>query len=181
MKNTMNLLKLGIIGAAMALIPFTISAQPPGAPGGGGGSSLPAPGSGGNAPLGPNGIGWNPGPNPAAPGWGGFNNGWPSSWNWNPMPSATVNPVIVNPNQGYQKVIACGYDSQGSYKIIPMLVAYQWGGGQYNVTVLNAWNPYTLMWDKGIDMAAFNTFYNLRGVNYNFYTPLSTGTYYFNL
>lgn len=175
MKNTIGYIA-GMIVAGILMTPAVAMAQ----------GSLPAPGSGGAftpaAPAGPpNGIGWNPGPNPAAPGWAGINNGWPSSWTWNPAPAAVVNPVIVNPNQGYQKVIACGYDSFGNWKVIPMLVSYQYNGIQYDVNVINAWNPITASWDTDIDMPAYNTLYGLRGVNYHFYTPLSTGTYYFNL
>lgn len=153
--------------------------------GGGGGSSAPAPGSGGsfqpNAPVGPaNGLGWNPGPGPGGPG-PGWNNGWGPGWNnWNSAPAVVVN-VSPNPNQGVEKVIACGYDAQGIWRVLPLKVAYTYNGVQYNVTVLNAWNPWTQSWDYDVDQPAYNTYYYLRGVYYNFYAPLATGTYYFNL
>ena len=139
----------------------------PGGVGGGfggsfGGNSLPAPGSGGQVA-----------PPPGGPGFGGP--AWGSPWG----------PSVVNPpfsvNQGTTTVIACGYDSYGVWRTIPLRVAYAYNGIQYNVTVLNAWNPWTDMWVRGIDSPAYNTSYYLRGNTYNFYTVLPTGTYYFNL
>lgn len=62
-----------------------------------------------------------------------------------------------------------------------MLVAYQYNGVQYQVTVINAWNPWMNMWNRNVDQPAYNTAYMLRGQEYNFYTVLSTGTFYFNL
>lgn len=185
MKNTTKkYMRTLLIAFAALLSPLSMMAQSSlGAPGSGGGpaggsSSLPAPGAGGsfqpNAPAGgPNGIGWNPGP-----GFGGPMNSWYTGWN---APSAVVNPVVVNPNQGVEKVMACGYDAQGNWDVLPLVVAYQYNGVQYNVTVLNAWNPFTDMWDRGVDMPAYNTSFYTHGITYNFYTPLSTGTYYFNL
>ncbi|MDE6330343.1 MAG: hypothetical protein K2L83_06490, partial [Muribaculaceae bacterium] len=70
---------------------------------------------------------------------------------------------------------------QGIWRAIPMNVAYTYVGGQYNVTVLSAWNPWTDMWNRAINQPAYNTNYYLRGNTYDFYTVLSTGTYYFNL
>lgn len=188
-----SIIKGGFLTLGLLLCGATVSAQnsvpaPGGAPNGigwnpgpgMGGNSAPAPGSGGsfrpNAPVGPaNGIGWNPGPGP------GWNNGWGGGWNnWNSNPSVVVN-VAPNPNKGVEKVLACGYDAQGIWRVLPMVVAYQYNGAQYNVTVLNAWNPWAEMWDNNIDQPAFNTYYFLRGVYYNFYAPLSTGTFYFNL
>lgn len=183
MKNTTKkYLRSLALATSLLFSPIAMMAQnsmP--APGGGGGNSLPAPGSGGsyqpNPPVGgPNGLGWNPGP--ANPAFGGPMNSWYNGWN---SPSAVVNPVVVNPNQGVEKVIACGYDAQGNWVILPLVVSYQYNGVQYNVTVLNAWNPWTDMWDRGVDMPAYNTSYYSRGITYNFYAPLSTGTYYFNL
>ncbi|MDE6717564.1 MAG: hypothetical protein K2J70_05145 [Muribaculaceae bacterium] len=159
------------------------SVPPPGAGGPGFGNSAPAPGSGGsfrpNTPVGPaNGLGWNPGPGGPGPGW---SNGWGPGWNnWNSNPPVVVN-VAPNPNQGVEKVIACGYDAQGIWRVIPMVVSYVYNGVQYNVTVLNAYNPWTDAWNTGIDQPAYNTYFYLRGVYYNFYAPLSTGTFYFNL
>lgn len=141
-------------------------------------NSLPAPGSGGSytpnlggGGLGPNGIGWNPGP--AYPGWGGP---WNSGWNYSPT-------IVVNTptDQGIERVVACGYDNFGTWHVLPLVVSYQYDGAQYNVTVLNAWDPLTSSWNRGVDMPAYNTSYYLRGVLYDFYVPLTTGTYYFNL
>ncbi len=192
MKNTASgYIKGGLLALAVLFGVSAAQAQNSfGAPGGGGGSSLGAPGGGGssaaapgsggsfqpNAPIGPaNGLGWNPGPGP------GWNNGWGPGWNnWYSNPPVVVN-VSPNPNQGVEKVIACGYDAQGIWRVIPLKVAYTYNGVQYNVTVLSAWNPWTQMWNTGVDQTAYNTYYYLRGVYYNFYAPLSTGTYYFNL
>lgn len=189
MKNTIsNYITGAILVWAMILCGASAMAQNSfGAPGGGvgGGNSAPAPGTGGsfrpNAPVGPaNGLGWNPGPGPVGPG-PGWNNGWGPGWNnWNTTPSIVVN-VTPNPNQGVEKVIACGYDAQGIWRVIPMKVAYIYNGAQYNVTVLDAWNPWTDFWETDLDQPAYNTYYYLRGVYYNFYAPLSTGTFYFNL
>jgi hypothetical protein len=62
-----------------------------------------------------------------------------------------------------------------------MLVSYQLMGSQYNVTVLNAWNPWTNQWDNDVDQQAYNTEFTLRGHTYDYYVMLTTGTYYFNL
>ncbi len=62
-----------------------------------------------------------------------------------------------------------------------MSVSYNYNGVQYNVTVLNAWNPWFNQWDYNVDVPAVNTYYLLRGVYYRFYAVLSTGTFYFNL
>ena len=186
MKNTITgFLRIAFLALLIAVVSGVAPAQNSlSAPGGG--NSLPAPGSGGSyrpsPPVGPpNGIGWNPGP--------GWNNGFGPAWNagpgwnngWYNSPTIVVNPVYQNPNQGLEKVIACGYDAQGVWRVLPLLVSYQYNGIQYDVTVINAWNPWTDSWDRGVDMPAYNTSYYLRGVNYDFYTPLSTGTYYFNL
>ena len=160
-------------------------------------SSAPAPGAGGGFnPNPPNGIGWNPGPmvpggnsapapgsggsfNPAPPAWGGpWGGGWQSS------PSVIVNSTpgfISGMNQGTCNVVGVGYDAQGVWRTVPMTVAYNWNGAQYNTVVLNAWNPWTDMWNRDIDSQAYNTSYFLNGVTYNFYVVLPTGTFYFNL
>lgn len=137
-------------------------------------NSLPAPGSGGSfnpAPVGgPGGMGPGPGMmcNPG-PGWGGP--GW--------MGSPFNNPSWQN--QGTTTVIACGYDNTGVYRTLPLYVSYVYNGVQYDVTVINAWNPFTDTWNRGVDEPAYNTSYYLRGNNYDFYTVTTTGTYYFNL
>ena len=84
-------------------------------------------------------------------------------------------------NTGVCNVVGVGYDAQGVWRTVPMTVSYNWNGAQYNVMVLNAWNPWTDMWDRGVDDQAFNTTYFLNGQTYDFYVPLSTGTFYFNL
>ncbi len=144
-------------------------------------NSLPAPGSGGScnpAPSRPvNGIGWNPGPPP------------PSSWGrqwggpgWYNSPSEIISNSYPNwNNQGSINVMACGYDVQGVWRNLPLHVAYTYNGVNYDVTVINAWNPWTDMWDHDVDRPAYNTSYYINGNTYDFYTALSTGTYYFNL
>ena len=142
-------------------------------------NSLPAPGSGGG--FQPAGGGWGgpafaPGPPPSA---------WGSPWYDGPYysPTVVVAPQVTNnfQNQGTEKVIACGYDAQGVWRVVPLLVSYQYNGSQYTVNVLNAWNPWTDSWDKGVDEPAYSTDYRLRNVEYSFYTVLPTGTFYFNL
>lgn len=137
-------------------------------------NSLPAPGSGGSfnpAPSGGSGPGpggpmLGPGPGPA---WGG-------PWN-NPV----YVPVPIDVNTGTTTVVGVGYDAQGVWRTIPMKVSYYYTGMQYDVTVLNAWNPWTDTWNYNLDDQAYNTTYFLRGNQYNFYVVLPTGTYYFNL
>lgn len=150
-------------------------------------NSLPAPGSGGSfqpntgGGFGPGpayGPGWNPGPPPPTY--------WGSPWytGWNSTPSIVVSPSVSTGNfvnQGITKVIANGYDAMGVWRVLPMVVSYQYDGAQYDVTVLNAWNPWTDQWDKGLDVQAFNTNYILRNVTYDYYAVLSFGTFYFNL
>lgn len=129
-----------------------------------------------NSPGNPaNGIGWNPGP--------GFPGNWGSPWNndWNNSPTIIVNQTPVIPDQGITKVVACGYDSQGIWRVIPLTVSFQYNGVQYDVYVLNAWNPWTDKWDRGVDTPAYNTSYYMRGQEYDFYCVLPTGTFYFNL
>lgn len=161
-----------LLGAIAMFAGISVNAQ----------NSLPAPGSGGaftpnngGGVMGPaNGIGWNPGP--AYPAY------WGNPWNngWNYTPSVPVNsPVVVN--QGITKVLACGYDITGVWRILPLTVSYQWNGVDYNVNVINAWNPWTDSWNRGVDEPAYSTSYVMRGVTYNYYTVLTTGTYYFNL
>lgn len=111
--------------------------------------------------------------------WGGawgnlWNNSWGGSW-------TQVAGAPSWQNSGTANVMACGYDAQGVWRVIPIQVGYSYNGLQYNVTVINAWNPWSDMWNYGVDQPAYNTSYYLRGTNYSFYTPLSTGTYYFNL
>lgn len=140
------------------------------APGGSAGNSLPAPG--GNSLTG-GGPGGNWGPNWGSP--------------WGPPPPAS-NPIWLPSyygtsweNGGNLTVLGCGYDAQGVWRVIPLRVNYQYNGVQYDVEVINAWNPWSDTWNYNVDIPAVNTSYFLRGNTYDFYAVLSTGTYYFNL
>ena len=84
-------------------------------------------------------------------------------------------------NEGNLNVMATGYDSESVLVQIPLYVSYSFNGVNYDVTVLNSWNPYTQMWNTGVDAPAFHTSYYFNGFTYNFYVVLPTGTYYFNL
>ena len=84
-------------------------------------------------------------------------------------------------NNGNLNVMATGYDSQGVLQQIPLYVSYAFNGVNYNVSVLNSWNPYTQNWVAGIDQPAYQTNYYLNGFKYNYYVVLPTGTFYFNL
>lgn len=135
--------------------------QPPG-PG------MPPPGQ---APL-------PPGQNPPPPGPSGAPNT-PPGWG---SPGILMNPPTADwMNQGTLNVMATGYDSEGVMKQIPLYISYTFNGINYQVTVLNAWDPYTENWNIGIDMPAYSTSYYINGFNYNYYAPLSIGTFYFNL
>lgn len=172
-----KILQLFTFVIAATSFAFTATAQnslpAPGSGGGGGGfaqSSLPAPGSGG---------GYQPSGPAAGPNWG-------SPWYMGPMynPAPVVTPAYVptvSSNQGLTKVLACGYDAQGIWRVIPMLVSYQYNGVQYSVNVINAWNPWTDQWSQGVDTQAFNTAYYLKNIQYDYYTVLPWGTFYFNL
>ena len=105
---------------------------------------------------------------PPPPGWG--------------APGTLVNPPSADwMNQGTMNVMATGYDSEGVLKQIPLTISYNYNGVNYNITVVNAWNPYTQSWNMGIDQPAFSTDYYFNGFTYNWYAPLSLGTFYFNL
>ena len=100
-------------------------------PGSGAGSSVPAPGSGGaftpNVPQGP-GPGAGFGPN--TPMWGTSN----SMMNGGPWgPGAFSGPYNNGPgyNYGQSKVIAVGYDAQGVWETVPMVVSWEWNGFYY--------------------------------------------------
>lgn len=139
------------------------------------------PGGSGLAPAG------NPQPNPNPPinpnnppMWGTSN----SMMNGGPWgPGAFTGPYYNNGpafNYGKSRVIAVGYDAQDVWQTVPMVITWQWNGFFYDVTVQNAWNPWTQVWEYDLDIPAFQTSYTLRGVPYTFYANLSTGTYYFN-
>lgn len=168
MKRQIILLASALISAAGLFAQNSLPA-PGGSIGNNGGNSLPAPG--GSAPgMGPGGFGggnwgspWGPPPPPSNPSWSP--NAFGSNWQ----------------NGGNLTVMACGYDAQGVWRVLPLRVNYNYNGIQYNVEVINAWNPWTDTWNYQVDVPAVNTSYYLRGNNYNFYVVLSTGTYYFNL
>ncbi|MBD5283368.1 MAG: hypothetical protein HDS31_01995 [Bacteroides sp.] len=165
----MKTLKILAVAAALALgAPALVAQNSFPAPGGGGGNSAPAPGSGGS--FRPNG-GFGAGPGVPPPTWG-------NPWN-NNFGGPMSGPNWAN--SGTMTVLGCGYDAQGIWRTIPLRVAYQYNGIQYNVRVLNAWNPWSDMWNMGVDQPAYNTSYYINGNTYDFYAPLSTGTYYFNL
>ena len=84
-------------------------------------------------------------------------------------------------NSGNLNVMATGYDVQGVIRQIPLQVSYNWNGVNYNVTVINAWNPYSQMWNTGLDIPANSTSYYFNGFTYNYYAALPIGTFYFNL
>lgn len=158
-----------LIISLTAIASMTLMAQS-GPPPGPNGPMGPVPGGPGGPPPAP-------APSPA-PMWG-------SPWweGWNQSPTVTVSPSVSlnNFNSGTIKVVACGYDAQGVWRVLPLYVQYNYNGVNYNVTVLNAWDPWTDMWNRGVDVQAFATDYTLKGVNYNYYVVLSYGTFYFNL
>ena len=208
MKTHLLSKSLRMVGAtvAVAFSAFIINAQPPPANGGPGN---PPPTNGnppatsmnpfvGGVPAGPGPVigisspGSNnpaPAPEPApapapapahpAPLWG---SPWWNGWN-TAGPTVVVSPSVnvTNFNNGNIRVLCCGYDAMGVWRTFPLYVNYQYNGVNYNVTVLNAWDPWTDQWNQGIDVQAFSTDYTLRGVNYNYYVVLSYGTFYFNL
>jgi|GEM_PF-628184 hypothetical protein len=178
-KSRFGINRLLALAVMVLVAAFGLSAQ----------NSLPAPGSGGSfnpAPIGGGGGGWgggmgpgpgmigNPGPPPPA--------AWGSPWGpgWSSSPTIVVNSPSWT-NQGTVNVVACGYGARGVWRTIPLHVAYYYNGVDYDVTVLNAWNPWTGTWDRGVNQPAYNTSYFINGNTYDFYVPLSTGTYYFNL
>lgn len=107
-------------------------------------------------------------PAPPPPGWGG--------------PGFLANPPAAGwMNQGTINVMATGYDSESVLVQIPLVVQYSFNGANYNVTVLNSWNPMSQTWNYGVDSQAYQTSYYFNGFTYNYYTVLPSGTYYFNL
>lgn len=106
---------------------------------------------------------------------------WYAGWDSSPITSAGNSVSTNSRNQGVIKVIANGYDATGVWRVLPLVVSYKYNGVQYDVNVLNAWNPWTDQWDKGVDVPAYNTNFLLRNITYDFYAVLSFGTFYFNL
>lgn len=177
---------------------FTVAAQNFGAfrqdytsppPAGDGSMTLrhhPRPQPGGNGFGGPaigvNGPGWTGhGFGPHVPMWGtspGMMIGGP--WGDSAF-SGPDNPPMLNFNNGISHVVGVGYDVQGVWETVPLIVEWHWNGAQYDVTLMNAWNPWTRVWETQLNIPAYQTAYALRGVTYEWYVNLSTGTYYFNL
>ena len=126
-----------------------------------------------NSPISPGPAPISPAPPPGAqtpppPGWGG--------------PGYLSSPPAGEwMNQGYLNVMATGYDSESVLVQIPLYVSYSFNGANYDVTVINSWNPYTQTWNVGVDSPAYQTDYYFNGFNYNYYAVLPSGTYYFNL
>ncbi len=158
------------------------------APGSGGsftpntGNSAPAPGSGGSfTPNVPQGPGPGAGFGPNVPMWGTSN----SMMNGGPWGPGAFSGPYYNNGPGYENgvahLVAVGYDAQGVWETVPIVVQYNWNGFYYDVTIENAFNPWTGMWQGQMSVPAFQTQYTLRGVTYSYYVNLSTGTYYFNL
>ena len=128
--------------------------------------NMPAPPPG-NYPM--------PSPNPGAPTTPPPPPGWAA-------PGILANPPAPGSmNQGTLNVMATGYDSEGVLQQIPLYISYYFNGVKYNVTVLNAWNPYTQMWNSDLDIPANTTSYFINGFTYNYYAVLPIGTFYFNL
>lgn len=176
----MKTLRIFTILAALILSFGSIYAQNSAPAPGSGGAFTPnvGPGPGGPGPGGPGAPGNGFGPN--VPMWGSSN----SMMNGGPWgPGAFSGPYYNNGpgfNYGTAKVVAVGYDAQGVWETVPMVISYEWNGFYYDVNVQSALNPWTQMWDTNLDIPAFQTTYTLRGVPYTFYANLSTGTYYFN-
>lgn len=84
-------------------------------------------------------------------------------------------------NQGTINVMATGYDSESVLVQIPLVVSYSFNGTTYNVTVLNAWSPFTQTWNLGVDVPASPTSFYFNGFNYNYTVTLPSGVFYFNL
>lgn len=110
-----------------------------------------------------------------------------------PPPPSAVPPgwgspgILVNPpsddwmNQGTLNVMATGYDTESVLVQIPLTVSYYFNGANYDVTVVNAWSPFTQTWNMGVDIPASQTSFYFNGFNYNFTVSLPSGTFYFNL
>lgn len=179
------ILTLGLILGGIGILNAQNSAPAPGMGGGLGGLPM-GPGPVISAPGSPSGLGNGPAP---APGSGIYNPGpppppAPANPVWNGMSPLVVNTPLSTPNwqnNGTMTVMACGYDAQGVWRTIPLRISYSFNGAQYVVNVLAAWNPWTDMWNRGLDDPAYSTSYFLNGTTFNYYTNLSTGTFYFNL
>lgn len=178
-----------LIGAmvAVAISIFSLTAQNSAPrPGNGAsfqpaGNSAPAPGSGGAfTPTPAQGPGWSgAGFGPNVPMWG-TSGSMMQGGAWGP--GAFSGPYYSGPgfDVGNSKVVAVGYDAQGVWETVPMMIHWKWNGFYYDITVVNAWNPWTQVWEYNLGIPAYQTEYQLRGITYTYYANLSTGTYYFN-
>ena len=107
-----------------------------------------------------------------------FNSDYPWNQGWLSMDDTIANK---NLNRGEVTTLACGYDAMGVWRTFAMKVAYSSNGILYKSIVLSAWNPWTDMWERNLNVPAVNTNMEIKGVTFKFYVVLSTGTYYFNL
>ena len=148
----------------MALGSGIAMGQPTPPPAGPPPSGMPAPPPGAPVPPG------TPGSPPVTPppGWGG--------------PGYLTTPPSGNwMNQGTINVMATGYDSESVLVQIPLVVSYSFNGAFYDVTVLNAWSPFTQSWNIGVDVPASQTSFYFNGFTYNYMVSLPSGIFYFNL
>jgi len=128
------------------------------------------------------GSGWGAnGFGPDIPMWG-TSPGMMTGGKWGPGAfTGQMNDHRLNFNNGISHVIGVGYDVQGVWETVPLVVEWHWNGVNYDVTIMTAWNPWTRSWDGSLNISAYQTQYQLRGITYDYYVNLSTGTYYFNL
>lgn len=100
------------------------------------------------------------------------------------IPPFSINRPLSSPdwqNNGYENVIAVGSGAQGVWRSIPLNISYSFNGAQYNVTVINAYNPWSQSWMNGIYIPAYSTYIFLKGTYYKYCVDLSVGTFYFNI
>lgn len=160
MKLHLDLFRKYTIASAILLAGILVSVGQPAPPPPPGPGNIPPPG----APVPPPG----PAQTPPPPGWGapGF---------------LSTPPAGEWMNQGNLNVMATGYDAESVLVQIPLYVSYSFNGANYDVTVLNSWNPMSQTWNVGVDTPAYQTSYYFNGFTYNYYAVLPSGTYYFNL
>lgn len=161
----LKLIKAAVLCGAVLLTGISSSFAQPGPPPPGLNPPPPV-----GAPAPPSGPATPPPPGPPAPP--------PPGWGY---PGYLNAPPAAGFNEGTINVMATGYDTESVLVQIPLVVTYQFNGVTYNVTVNNSWNPYTQTWNVGVDTPAFQTSYYFNGFNYNYYTNLPSGTFYFNL
>ncbi len=166
MKNTWI---IGII-SMMPIWILSVSAQ-----------SLPPVSPPPSPPIQAYGPGWGAnGFGPDIPMWG-TSPGMMTGGRWGPGAfTGPLNKHRLNLNNGISHVIGVGYDVQGVWETVPLVAKWHWNGVNYEVIVITAWNPWTRSWDGNLNMPAYQTQYRLKGITYDYYVNLSTGTYYFN-